>query len=181
MVQARRERHGNPGRTPLAAVLGLALTLGAGCSLALDFDQPTDAPPVDAPVTAAECMELEPNDDPGSARDLTPGTDVLAAICGNGETDYFRITVAANQRVTARITFMNRGGAGDLDLRLLSGDGAMAIDDSKTTADSEEVMCPGGTRCPAAPLAAGMYLVQVVGGAASVQSPYRLTYTQSAL
>ncbi len=176
MVQARRERHGSPAA--LAAFLGVAL--GAGCSLALDFDQPVDAPPVDAPVTTAECMAFEPNDDPAAPGALTAGTEVLAAICGNGESDYFRIMVDANQRITARITFMNRGGAGDLDLRLLSGDGAMAIDDSKTTADSEEVMCPGGTRCPAMPLAAGMYLVQVLGGAASVQSPYRLTYTQTA-
>lgn len=167
------------GRWSLSAV-ALALCLGTGgCSLVLDFDVPADAAPPDAPVTEAQCQAFEPNDDVGTATAITPG-EHLGAICGGGESDYFRLDVAADQVVTVRIAFMNRGGAGDLDLRLLSGDGAIAYDDSKTATDSEEVMCPGGTRCPATSLPAGSYLVQVVGGAPAVQSAYTLTYTQTA-
>lgn len=164
----------------VAVVLGLVvLGLGGGCSLALDFSPLADAAPIDAPVTAAECLASEPNDDPAQALDIQPG-ELMAAICGGGESDYFRLTVAANQVLAVKIAFMNRGGAGDLDLRLLSGDGAMAFDDSKTTGDVEEVNCPGGTRCPATSLPAGRYLVQVVGGSGAAQAPYTLTYTQTA-
>lgn len=154
------------------------LLVTSGCSLALDFDPLPDAAPIDAPVTDAQCMALEPNNEPLTAIDIQPG-ELMAAICGGGESDYYKLTVAANQRLTVSIAFMNRGGGGDLDLRLLSGDGAVAYDDSKTTADTEAVMCPGGTRCPATSLPAGMYLVQVVGGTAAVQSAYTLTYTQA--
>ncbi len=178
MVHAPGERPRSRTTRPLPLAATLAL-LG-GCSLALDFSPPADAPPIDAPVTTAQCMALEPNNDTGTAIDIQPG-ELMAAICGDGESDYYRLTVAADQRVTVKITFMNRGGAGDLDLRLLSGDGAMAFDDSKTTADMEEVMCPGGTRCPVSSLPAGTYLVQVIGGQPSVQSPYTMTYTQTAL
>lgn len=164
------------GKVGLAVVLAV---VGGGCSLILDFGPLPDARPIDAPVTDAQCMASEPNDEPLTAVDIQPG-ELMAAICGSGESDYFRLTLAADQRLSVKIAFMNRGGAGDLDLRLLSGDGAMAFDDSKTTADLEEVMCPGGTRCPATSLPAGMYLVQVVGGTASVQAPYTLTYTQVA-
>lgn len=163
-----------------AGWLALPCLVAGGCSLALDFDKPADAPPPDAPVTTAQCMAQEPNDSPSQAMALAPG-EVSAAICGSSESDYYKITVAASQRISARLVFMNRNGAGDLDLRLLTGDGAMAIDDSKTTADMEEVMCPGGTRCPAAPLAAGDYVLQVLGSTGSVEAPYTLTYTTSAL
>lgn len=150
--------------------------LATGCSLVLDFDPPPDAPPVDAAVTEAQCAADEPNDDPLTAKDLAPG-ELMAAICGHGESDYYRLTVAANQVLTVSIAFANRGGAGDLDLRLLSGDGATAYDDSQTAADVESVMCPGGTRCPASSLPPGTYLAQIVGRTAAVESPYTLTYT----
>jgi hypothetical protein len=163
--------------------LGLAVTAAslalAGCSLVLDFEPLPDAAPIDAPVTDAQCQAFEPNDDPSSATAIEPG-EQMAAICATGENDYYKLTVAADQQLSVTITFDNRGGGGDLDLRLLSGDGAVAFDDSKTTADTEQVMCPGGTRCPATSLPAGTYLVQVVGAQPSVQAPYTLTYTQTA-
>ncbi len=169
--------HRSPTPAPLArAPLLLLAVLAGGCSLVLDFDPLPDAAPIDAAVTEAQCMAQEPNDEPLTAKDLAPG-ELMAAICGGGESDYYRLTIAADQRLTVTIAFINRGGAGDLDLRLLSGDGAIAYDDSTTTADTESVMCPGGTRCPATSLPAGMYLVQVIGGTSSVQSPYTLTYT----
>lgn len=163
----------------VVVVIGGGCALFGGCSLALDFSPLPDAAPLDAPVTEAECLASEPNDDPSQAIDIQPG-ELMAAICGGGESDYFRLSVAANQVLAVKIAFMNRGGAGDLDLRLLSGDAAMAFDDSKTAGDVEEVNCPGGTRCPATSLPAGMYLIQVVGGSASAQAPYTLTYTQTA-
>lgn len=169
-----------PRVSRLTPPLVTVILLGAsGCSLVLDFDPLPDAAPIDAPVTDAQCMAFEPNDEPATATAIEPG-ELMAAICATGESDYYKLTVAADQRLSVAITFANRGGAGDLDLRLLSGDGAIAFDDSKTTADREEVTCPGGTRCPNNSLPAGTYLVQVVGAMASVQGPYTLTYTQTA-
>ena len=79
----------------VAVVLGLVvLGLGGGCSLALDFSPLADAAPIDAPVTAAECLASEPNDEPTQAIDIEPG-ELMAAICGGGESDYFRLTVLA--------------------------------------------------------------------------------------
>ena len=76
------------------------------------------------------------------------------------------------QPIRATITFMNRNGAGDLDLRLLTGDGGMVLDDSKTSADTEMVLCPGGSPCP--PITNGTYLIEVKGFTASVTSAYVL-------
>lgn len=163
---------------PLAcAVVVGALGLG-GCSLILDFDPPADAPPPDAPVTEAQCMAFEPNDEPGTATAIEPG-ELMAAICATDERDYFKLTVAADRRVSVTIAFANRGGAGDLDLRLLSGDGAVSFADSRGTGDTETVMCPGGARCPTS-LPAGTYVVEVLGARPTVQGPYTLTYTQTA-
>jgi hypothetical protein len=171
--------------SPLAALVGpLAVCLAglpgvAGCSIVLDFDPLPDAAPIDAPVTEAQCMAFEPNDDTGSAVAIDPG-ELMAAVCASGESDYFKLTVAANQQLSVKIAFDNRGGGGDLDLRLLSGDGAVGYDDSRTTNDIEEVMCPGGSQCPITPLPAGTYLVQVFGARPTVQAAYTLTYTKTA-
>jgi len=150
----------------------LALAQG-GCSLILDFDQPTDAGPPDAPVTDTSCMAYEPNNAPSEAMVIVAG-DIEAAICGNGETDYYKVTLDGAQSLLARITFMNRNGLGDLDLKLLRADGTSIIDESRTSADVEEVMCPGGLACPTSALAAGDYLIQVLGFNGSVQAPYTL-------
>lgn len=172
--------HQRPGECVARSVVAcaaLTLTLAAGgCSLVLDFSPLPDAAPIDAPVTEAQCMASEPNNETTTAVDIQPG-ELMAAICGGGESDYFRITIGAMQTLSVKIAFMNRGGAGDLDLRLLSGDGAQAFDDSRTDNDLEEVMCPGGQSCPVASLPAGMYLIQVVGARPAAEAPYTLTYT----
>lgn len=164
----RRTRSSRVGLALSLAIASLAL---GGCSLVLDFDTPTDAPPPDGPVTEAQCMFGEPNDTPGQATAFE-GADIDAGICGNGDHDHYRITLVDGQSIRARITFMNRGGAGDLELRLLSADGSTTLDESRTSGDTEEVLCPGGSPCPA--LAAGDYLVDVFGFAESVQAPYVL-------
>lgn len=157
------------------AVAGCALaTLLAGCSLVLDFDQPPDPPPIDSAVTDESCMAFEPNESPTAAAAITPG-DYTAAICGNGETDYYKITLDGLQSALVRITFQNRNGAGDIDLRLLNSMGATTIDESRTSADVEEVMCPGGIMCNG-PLPAGEYIVQVLGFNAAVTSAYMLHF-----
>ncbi len=160
-----------PRRAGLAAVAGLACAQ-AGCSLILDFDQPVDAGPADAPVTDTACLAFEPNEDAASAIAIVAG-DHEAAICGGGDTDYFKITLDGTQSVLARITFMNRNGAGDIDLKLLNSSGASVLDESRTSADTEEVKCPGGLQCTG-PLPAGDYLLQVLGFSAAVQSAYVL-------
>lgn len=155
-------------RVGTLAVLAYACT---GCSLILDFDKPgIDAAP-DSPVNDTACMAFEPNDSPMAAMVITPG-DYEAGICG-ADADYFKFTVDGSQAVLARITFMNRNGAGDIDLRLLNGDGGQVRDESRTSADVEEVMCPGGITCNG-PLVAGDYLLHVLGFNASVQSQYVL-------
>ncbi len=150
----------------LAALIG-----STGCSLILDFDQPADAAPPDAPVTMAQCSANEPNDTPATAT-AWAGLDVDAAICGNGDVDLYAVGLVANQPIRATITFMNRNGAGDLDLRLLTGDGGMVLDESKTSADTETVLCPGGAPCPT--ITGGTYLIEVKGFTAGVQSAYLL-------
>ena len=165
-------RSGRPDQLLRAALAGL-LAVTSGCSLILDFDKPPEPGPVDAPVTDTGCMAFEPNNAATEAMTIGPG-DYEAAICGNGDTDYFKLTVTGGQSVLARITFMNRNGAGDLDLRLLRGDGTATIDESRTSADVEEVNCPGGASCPTSALVAGDYLLQVLGFTAAVQSSYVL-------
>jgi len=163
---ARSARH-------LARAAALVLVAAAGgCSLILDFSDPPDAGPPDSAVDEQSCMAYEPNDTPAEAPVVTAG-DYAAAVCGNAETDYFRFSVDGAQAVLARITFDNRGGAGDIDLRLLSGDGSSTIDESRTSNDTEEVMCPGGTFCTGL-LPAGDYLLQVFGFSAAVESAYTL-------
>jgi hypothetical protein len=147
------------------------LSLGSGCSLILDFDKPPVDGPPDSPVNDTACMANEPNDTPTTATAIVLG-DYEAGICGS-DTDYFKFTVTGAEAVLARITFMNRNGAGDIDLRLLNAAGATTIDESRTSADVEDVMCPGGIMCNGA-LPAGDYLLQVLGFNAAVQSQYVL-------
>lgn len=155
-------------RTVALAAFSLAT---AACSLALDFDQPIDAMPIDAPVTDEQCAAFEPNDTPATAA-AWAGIDLAGAICGGGDVDLFAVTLADNQSITATLTFMNRGGAGDLDLRLLGANGGTVLDDSRGSGDTETVMCPGGAPCP--PITAGTYFLEVKGFTATVQSAYTL-------
>lgn len=155
-------------RVGTLAVLAFAC---GGCSLILDFDKPPIDGAPDSPVNDTACMAFEPNDSPTTAAAITPG-DYEAGICMN-DTDYFRFSVNGTEAVLARITFDNRNGAGDLDLRLLRGDAGSTIDDSRTSADMEEVMCPGGNSCNA-PLMQGEYLLHVLGFNAAVQAEYVL-------
>ena len=156
------------------AVRVFALGTMSACSLVLDFDQATDAAPPDSPATEVQCAFGEPNELAAMAH-VWPLADVDAAICGMGDLDYYKLTILDGQTITARITFMNRGGSGDLDLRLLSADGGTVYDESRGATDTEEVLCPGGVPCPA--LVAGDYLVEVRGFAPAVISPYLLQIT----
>lgn len=157
-------------RVGTPAAFALAMLCG-GCSLILDFDKPPEPGPIDAPVTAELCLAFEPNESPTAATMIAPG-DYMAAIC-LGETDFYKLTLDGNQSVFASITFSNRGGAGDIDLRLLNSVGATTIDESRTSNDMEDVMCPGGIMCNS-PLPAGDYLLQVLGFNAAVESAYTL-------
>lgn len=162
-----------PGMCRVCAPAAFALAmLCGGCSLILDFDKPPEPGPIDAAVTEELCLAFEPNGSPTEATVIAPG-DYMAAICVGGESDYYRITLDGSQGVLATITFDNRGGDGDIDLRLLTADGATSIDESRTSNDVEDVMCPGGIFCND-PLPAGDYLLQVLGFNASVESAYTL-------
>jgi hypothetical protein len=160
-------------RIRIAAALLASLAM-SGCSLILDFDPPGEGPPIDAAVTDERCMAFEPNDELAQATPIGVG-DLMAAICG-GEVDNYRITLDGVSNVTVSVSFLNRGGAGDIDLRLLNSTGASSIDDSRTSNDVETVQCPGGDLCNSA-LPAGDYLVQVLPFNAAVMSEYTLSYT----
>jgi hypothetical protein len=125
-------------------------------------------------VTPEQCRANEPNDLVGMGTTWA-GRDIAAAICpigGVGDVDLFAVGLVDGQPIRATITFMNRGGAGDLDLRLLTDNGGMVLDDSKTSSDTELVLCPGGSPCP--PITNGTYLIEVKGFTASVTSAYLL-------
>ncbi|KAB2888748.1 MAG: hypothetical protein F9K40_20250 [Kofleriaceae bacterium] len=163
----------------LFVLLSVAAFGSGGCSLVLDFDKPpVDAPP-DSPVNDAACMAFEPNDSPDAAMTITAG-EYQAAICGGGETDYFKVTMNGSDMLTARISFDNRNGAGDLDIRLLNATGGSTIDESRTSANEETVNCPGGIMCNG-PLPAADYLIHVLGFNAAVQAEYTLTLEISAV
>lgn len=155
-----------------------ALGVTSACSLVLDFDTATDAAPPDSPATEAQCGFGEPNDSTAMPTDWNAiAAPVDAAICGGGDLDNYLVTITDGQTLAATITFMNRNGSGDLDLRLLSASGGTVLDESRGAVDTEDVMCPGGLFCPT--LAAGDYLVEVRGFADPVISPYALTITRT--
>lgn len=158
----------------LRIALAIALVATSGCSLVLDFDKPADAAPPDSPATPEQCAFGEPNDSASSPATWM-NADIDAAICGGGDRDYFAVTIADGQSIDATLTFMNRGGMGDLDLRLLSADGGTVYDESRSASDMEHVFCPGGSPCPT--LVAGTYVLEVVGFAPAVISPYVLHVT----
>jgi hypothetical protein len=152
------------------AIAVAALSVAAGCSVVLDFDKAIDAAPADAPVTAEQCAANEPNETPTNAT-AWMGADVTGAICGNGDLDHFAVSLGNGQPIHATLTFMNRNGLGDLDLRLLSGDGGTVLDNSRTSGDVEMVEC-AGPPCP--PITAGTYVVEIRGFTPTVQSAYLL-------
>jgi hypothetical protein len=168
-----------------ARALVAVLVVIAACDSSSD-PPIVDAPPVDAPVidvgfvdappgpTVEECDAHEPNDTVVTAAPFT-APEVRAAVCGNGDRDLFVIGLLAGQTISAQITFDNNFGSGDLDLRLLSGDGATVYDESRGSGDMEVVMCPGGTPCPA--LTAGTYVVEIFGFTPSVVAAYTLQIT----
>lgn len=158
-----------------AAALALSLAaLASGCSLILDFSGESK-PPIDAPFTMAECEFKEPNETAATASALAL-TDVgPAAICPMGGTedlDFYKITLPANSTVAFKITFVN-STTGDLDLRILDAQGTQ-LSASRGFDNDEEITCPAASPlCPS--LAAGDYLLEVLGSNPSMANRYDIT------
>jgi hypothetical protein len=171
----RRQRADRMGRVAAA----LALILAAGCSLVLDFGDRADAAPeADAPVADAlgtdapdPCNELEPNDEIATAAVIVPGTYPGLAICPAGDRDFYRFEVAANADVVVEITFDNRAGAGDLDLRLYGPLGAV-VASSAGFGDVERIE---RSLAMENRLDEGEYTAEVYGATVQVENEYQLT------
>ncbi|MCS6800007.1 MAG: PPC domain-containing protein [Myxococcota bacterium] len=104
---------------------------------------------------------LEPNDDRGAARIVTPGSYGGLKICG-GESDWFRIEAPAG--VVTRVSIAFRHASGDLDMEAVGLDGSR-LGSSEGTGDSESVS------------ASGTFLVRVYGYAGA-QGGYTLTVSR---
>jgi hypothetical protein len=161
--------------------LGLAaIGLGqAGCSLILDFSDgaiPKDAS-IDSAFSQAECDFGEPNDSAAAATALAAGTS-SAAICSMGfdDHDFYKITVpAATAKLTVSASFLS-SATGDLDLRLLSADGATVHSSSVGFGNTEQIVCPGASPACALgatpPIPEGDYLLEVFPAVAGAQNRY---------
>jgi hypothetical protein len=163
----------HPGWALLPVAFGLS-----GCSLALDFSPkaiPVDAA-IDAVYTQPECDYKEANNLAAMAAVITPADVGPAAICPAGDHDFYRFTVPdANDVVTIKLSFDDRGGLGDLDLRLYDATGATVLAQSRGFGDGELITCPGAAPCPQ--LAAGDYLFEVFGATDAVVNRYDLLLT----
>jgi hypothetical protein len=147
-----------------------------GCSLLLDFDQavPADAAP-DSPFTQAECDYLEPNEDVGTSKQITPADTGPAAICnvtGGDDLDFYSF-VASSSPTTIAITFVQRPG-GDLDLKLFDGSGTM-IASSRTFNTTESITCPGASPDCSALTSGATYHLEVFGGVPSAMNSYTIS------
>lgn len=156
--------------------MGSACALGTACSLILDFDDPPpppDAMGIDA-IPAAACDFGEPNNDRTMATPLDPVAAQSAAICGNGDRDFFSLQVADGEALSFAIRFAQEGGRGDLDMRLLDVDGNIVARSLSTDAD-ELIACPGASPpCPT--LAAGNYFIEVFGFSPDVENGYTIEF-----
>ncbi len=95
---------------------------------------------------------LEPNESPGQAELVGPGTFADLTICA-GDIDTFRLEVPGGTHVTATVT--HAAAAGDLDVYLLGSDGQTVLDAAETSAKEEVVEVSAA--------AGGTYYLRVVG------------------
>jgi hypothetical protein len=101
-----------------------------------------------------------------------------AGICPAKDRDYYKFTVTdPTSVVTIKLAFLDRGGTGDLDLRLYDATGATMLAESAGFGDGEQIMCPGPNPC--GQLAPGDYLFEVFGATDSVTNRYDLSLTIS--
>ncbi|MBP6632960.1 MAG: PPC domain-containing protein [Kofleriaceae bacterium] len=177
--------------TPLAASRthrGRTLSLGVlvaaaapGCSLVLDFSYDAAPPPVDA-INQTACDFREPNDDLASASPITTSDTGPAAICTDGDRDFYRFTVPdSSSTVTVAIAFASAGGVGDLDLTLYAAAGSVIVN-RQTLGSGETITCPAANlECTT--LAMGDYVFEVRGATGTVRNGYTmaLTVTPSAM
>jgi hypothetical protein len=89
------------------------------------------------PATPQMCTAdaLEENDSRGAAATITPGQRTGLNTC-TGDDDFYAITLAANDQVSAAASFNN--GEGDIDMELLDSAGTV-LDSAGTTANTENV------------------------------------------
>jgi hypothetical protein len=165
------------------------MAVGGGCSLILDFGEPgellsdggvvvdagdqADAPPPTpdagpADANAADCAQLEPNEDQASAQAITPGT-ITAAVCPSGDIDFYSFTVPAASDTTINITQPEPLSA-NLDLRLYDSTGAVITVASGDGASDQIAQTAANGNA----LAAGDYAVEVFAADGSSQSSYDL-------
>ena len=155
-----------------ASLVALAfLDLGA-CSLILDFSEPEhDAAPGDGAVDL--CTVYEPNDSRDAPTDLVPGVHGPAAICPGGDRDFYRFALAEGADLDLLITFTNRAGAGDLELRLYDAAG-VKIAESLSFDDDEQIIRSAALGNA---LGGGDYTFEVFGQGIGVENEYGISLT----
>lgn len=89
-------------------------------------------------VEATRCQDdpAEPDSTPGQARPLGLGVEVQQKIC-SGDSDFFRISTAAGQRLHFAAAFDHRYG--DLDLELRAADGVTVLATAASEKSLEEL------------------------------------------
>lgn len=89
-------------------------------------------------VEAMRCVDdaAEPDSSPGQARPLALGVPVSQKICA-GDSDFFRLTASAGQRLRIGASFDHRYG--DLDLELRAADGVTVLAAAASEKSLEEL------------------------------------------
>lgn len=152
----------------------------AGCSLILDFggdlrDAGTAgdaAPTIDG--GAMSCTAYEPNDAQDSAIAIEAGT-LSAAVCPEGDRDWYAFSVDGAQDVVIELRFDNRNGAGDLDMLLFDDQGAELLPKGNGFSDVERIERTATSQHGRLP--AGTYAVEVFAFQNNRTNDYTLELT----
>lgn len=172
-------------RVVAAWAVAAALIGGAsvgGCSLILGFDKSSlNNPNIDAAMIAGAdaagdqiCAALEPDDSLQQPAVLLPGTYEGALCPAATDKDYIAFDVETNQDVTVDLSFDDRGGANDIDLRLYNAATGQIVATAATSGPSEHL---ARTAAGANQLPAGRYVVELFQGATATASPAELPYS----
>jgi hypothetical protein len=154
--------------------LTAALLAMSGCSLILDFGGDITDGGVDQIDGGQFCDIGEPNNTQAMGQLITAG-GFQAAICPEGDRDYYVFTVNGAQDMTVEITFDNMNGLGDLDMLLFNAAGAELMPKGNGFGDTERI--ERTSTSTHGRLDAGDYAVQVFAFDNGRENTYQLELT----
>jgi hypothetical protein len=106
------------------------------CDNGIDDDCNGRIDGVDAECSTCSDDPLEPNDRPDAPR-IDPGNYAGLYVCA-GNDDFYRLRLAAGDRLTARAYFSH--ATGDIDMKLLAPDGETRLEGSVSVTNDEEIV-----------------------------------------